>query len=115
MLAANVSVFISRRRRHTRFDCDWSSDVCSSDLFGRRSAGMLEKAGNAQAPILAALPGFGPPRAEARLVAQGQHLLEDRREIPTVVDGADRRGIGDRRGRNEIAPAQLDRVDAADA
>src|SRR5256886_6001938 len=24
--------FISRRRRHTRFDCDWSSDVCSSDL-----------------------------------------------------------------------------------
>src|SRR5205085_7180549 len=21
------------RRRHTRFDCDWSSDVCSSDLF----------------------------------------------------------------------------------
>src|SRR2546430_9622722 len=23
----------SSRRRHTRFDCDWSSDVCSSDLF----------------------------------------------------------------------------------
>src|SRR2546430_9640386 len=22
----------SSRRRHTRFDCDWSSDVCSSDL-----------------------------------------------------------------------------------
>src|SRR5205085_7083953 len=21
------------RRRHTRFDCDWSSDVCSSDLL----------------------------------------------------------------------------------
>src|SRR5256886_11084608 len=26
-------VFFSSRRRHTRFDCDWSSDVCSSDLF----------------------------------------------------------------------------------
>src|SRR6266478_2228515 len=26
-----VFVF-SSRRRHTRFDCDWSSDVCSSDL-----------------------------------------------------------------------------------
>src|SRR2546430_3554966 len=25
--------FFSSRRRHTRFDCDWSSDVCSSDLF----------------------------------------------------------------------------------
>src|SRR5205085_6477408 len=25
--------FFSSRRRHTRFDCDWSSDVCSSDLY----------------------------------------------------------------------------------
>src|SRR3990167_8385690 len=28
----DVLVFFSSRRRHTRFDCDWSSDVCSSDL-----------------------------------------------------------------------------------
>src|SRR2546430_3911644 len=26
-----ASIFFSSRRRHTRFDCDWSSDVCSSD------------------------------------------------------------------------------------
>src|SRR5688572_33383052 len=26
--------FFASRRRHTRFDCDWSSDVCSSDLAG---------------------------------------------------------------------------------
>src|SRR5260370_683509 len=27
----NISVFFfSSRRRHTRFKCDWSSDVCSS-------------------------------------------------------------------------------------
>src|SRR5256886_3367831 len=25
--------FLSSRRRHTRCGCDWSSDVCSSDLF----------------------------------------------------------------------------------
>src|SRR6185369_8967812 len=25
--------FFSSRRRHTRFKCDWSSDVCSSDLW----------------------------------------------------------------------------------
>src|SRR2546430_17322421 len=37
----------SSRRRHTRFDCDWSSDVCSSDLKAhavlekRREAGEL--------------------------------------------------------------------------
>src|SRR2546427_117031 len=29
-----VFFFFSSRRRHTRFDCDWSSDVCSSDLGG---------------------------------------------------------------------------------
>src|SRR5206468_7501804 len=26
--------FFSSRRRHTRSDRDWSSDVCSSDLYG---------------------------------------------------------------------------------
>src|SRR5688572_22585230 len=30
--AGCVPFFFSSRRRHTRFDCDWSSDVCSSDL-----------------------------------------------------------------------------------
>src|SRR3990167_9473784 len=29
-------LFFSSRRRHTRFDCDWSSDVCSSDLMGKQ-------------------------------------------------------------------------------
>src|SRR2546430_10272454 len=27
----SLYVFFSSRRRHTRFDCDWNSDVCSSD------------------------------------------------------------------------------------
>src|SRR5690242_21307643 len=41
--------FFSSRRRHTRLTCDWSSDVCSSDLaqnplegracFGRKRVG----------------------------------------------------------------------------
>src|SRR2546427_2476268 len=30
--------FFSSRRRHTRFDCDWSSDVCSSDMIGTRQS-----------------------------------------------------------------------------
>src|SRR5690242_20962818 len=34
--------FFSSRRRHTRLTCDWSSDVCSSDLASSR--------GEAQAP-----------------------------------------------------------------
>src|SRR2546430_424039 len=35
-----LSFFLSSRRRHTRFDCDWSSDVCSSDCL--TAAGALE-------------------------------------------------------------------------
>src|SRR5688572_2721233 len=31
-LMCGINFFFSSRRRHTRFDCDWSSDVCSSDL-----------------------------------------------------------------------------------
>src|SRR5690606_8753044 len=30
--------FFSSRRRHTRFSRDWSSDVCSSDLYLRNAA-----------------------------------------------------------------------------
>src|SRR5205085_3901931 len=30
---AATMFFFSSSRRHTIFDCDWSSDVCSSDLF----------------------------------------------------------------------------------
>src|SRR6266568_5294960 len=29
----HVFFFFSSRRRHTRWNCDWSSDVCSSDLY----------------------------------------------------------------------------------
>src|SRR5256886_9282390 len=36
-----VCFFFSSRRRHTRFDCDWSSDVCSSDLVTPRGARKL--------------------------------------------------------------------------
>src|SRR2546430_12969572 len=33
--------FFSSRRRHTIFDCDWSSDVCSSDLLQQIRAWQL--------------------------------------------------------------------------
>src|SRR6266567_7088959 len=35
--------FFSSRRRHTRFDCDWSSDVCSSDLLVAVCVGGVER------------------------------------------------------------------------
>src|SRR5688572_31786540 len=41
--------FFSSRRRHTRFDCDWSSDVCSSDLLAAGAAGLSLPACNNKA------------------------------------------------------------------
>src|SRR2546427_1365968 len=38
--------FFSSRRRHTRFDCDWSSDVCSSDLMRAMEVAMHKLATN---------------------------------------------------------------------
>src|SRR6266568_7316089 len=39
--------FFSSRRRHTRWNCDWSSDVCSSDLApGDPAGGEHDEAGD---------------------------------------------------------------------
>src|SRR6266480_5798567 len=40
MLLFSVFFFFSSRRRHTRLTCDWSSDVCSSDLELVRRLGL---------------------------------------------------------------------------
>src|SRR5260370_28663251 len=41
----NFFFFFSSRRRHTRFKCDWSSDVCSSDLVAQWRRYLLEVLG----------------------------------------------------------------------
>src|SRR2546430_4443267 len=46
--------FFSSRRRHTRFDCDWSSDVCSSDLLRRSERLLLEEVVEAAADVAGA-------------------------------------------------------------
>src|SRR5690606_41051530 len=38
-LRMNTGCVFSSRRRHTRFSRDWSSDVCSSDLFSAETLG----------------------------------------------------------------------------
>src|SRR5438270_13147572 len=64
--------FFSSRRRHTRFDCDWSSDVCSSDLAVRRVKQVL--AGGAANPFVLLDAADGK---ELRL--WGGHRSEERR------------------------------------
>src|SRR2546430_11070908 len=44
-----TAFFFSSRRRHTRFDCDWSSDVCSSDLPPERAGERFHKTSQAAA------------------------------------------------------------------
>src|SRR6266568_8382008 len=93
--------FFSSRRRHTRWNCDWSSDVCSSDLRRRARA-----RGN---PRLAAEPqGRGDPgtvrrqrqpqecggsagRAGARWRSGGRRVARSRRLGRAC---ADRRRLG---------------------
>src|SRR2546430_17338913 len=52
--------FFSSRRRHTRFDCDWSSDVCSSDLrSGRHRRGCGRRDGGRAMRLRTAVVGVG--------------------------------------------------------
>src|SRR5205809_5529665 len=70
--------FFSSRRRHTRCSRDWSSDVCSSDLFGgwlltdelARQKGIAQ-AGQAQQNQ--------PPRSFAASLRTGRHKTAPRR------------------------------------
>src|SRR4030066_319046 len=51
--------FFSSRRRHTRFKCDWSSDVCSSDL-NRNSERRYPRCSELLCPRLEATAGLEP-------------------------------------------------------
>src|SRR5438132_12285077 len=68
------SFFFSSRRRHTRSLCDWSSDVCSSDLV--EDEGRLEGAG-AWPPEAA--PGSVGAARTARSELNKKHRSEERR------------------------------------
>src|SRR5260221_10532583 len=65
MCYREVFFFFSSRRRHTRSLCDWSSDVCSSDLFDLRSDRQFELS-----------QGLGVETAGARGAAQVLGQLE---------------------------------------
>src|SRR5207245_8287852 len=44
LLARSLFCFFSSRRRHTRCYRDWSSDVCSSDLYAVMLVGQVKNA-----------------------------------------------------------------------
>src|SRR5205814_5900462 len=69
--ASRFCFFFSSRRRHTRCLSDWSSDVCSSDLYGRRRVrhiyGGFELAIELRDPMAA---GWYDHRSEERRVGK---------------------------------------------
>ena len=52
---------------------------------------------------------------EASVVGKRDRLVEDRLELAGVVGRADRGLVRHGRGPDQVAPAQLDRIDAGDA
>src|SRR5438270_3397233 len=86
--------FFSSRRRHTIFDCDWSSDVCSSDLLASVQVSapaplrflfaivLISSIAGAQAPIPELKPG------------EKTQALQLFREIRTNAWGPDRKSVG---------------------
>src|SRR2546426_9517372 len=129
-----VFFFFSSRRRHTRLQGDWSSDVCSSDLDLTQLAaeGQLDPTIGRQKeiervmeilsrrkknnPVLIGEPGVGKTaivEGLAQLIASGQgpDALKDHRVLSLdmaagVAGTEDRRQFGERLKAiiNEIAP-----------
>src|ERR1022692_1865416 len=58
--------FLSSRRRHTRLQGDWSSDVCSSDLIARTGGRSNQPEANPQPPPRAGTGLFQPSRGAVR-------------------------------------------------
>src|SRR2546430_8603101 len=79
-----VVFFFSSRRRHTRFDCDWSSDVCSSDLVFLEHPDRI-----ALAPLLEQRRGEGVARLAlvvGRVPSHPERLGdEQRRSLPPAA------------------------------
>src|SRR6266853_2503986 len=74
--------FFSSRRRHTRFDCDWSSDVCASDL-----AALVGRNGAGRTTIIESVTGLLPVRS-------GQIRFRDEEITSLPPHRRAKRGIG---------------------
>src|SRR5260370_38787069 len=82
--------FFSSRRRHTRFKCDWSSDVCSSDLY----------------PVRRDLAHDVLRRTERRWQAEALRQVDQDIEVGPRVTRSEERRVGkERRSRSSSAPS----------
>src|SRR6266480_5478225 len=70
--------FFSSRRRHTRLTCDWSSDVCSSDL-GQELAGRTAFEQEGRDRLLAQRAAVRELEEDLQRRAEGSRALEGER------------------------------------
>src|SRR3989475_9849012 len=110
--------FFSSRRRHTRFDCDWSSDVCSSDLSyirrvfppHRRMYEAITRRLDVRLGLLFSMPCRAWPfRSRRRAGRLGTWLLSTgtRRKLPRLQDPVSpkRTTVSDPRARVHPCPS----------
>src|SRR3989440_3375231 len=87
--SAAVFFFFSSRRRHTRSDRDWSSDVCSSDLKPSSAAKGNDGIGTANGPEHA---GLFEAAADDGFAARFDHAGTHKQMLATEL-GIDRKSV----------------------
>src|SRR6266480_7264406 len=85
--------FFSSRRRHTRLTCDWSSDVCSSDLLDDALLIAAAPGGVGQddaAGVIGEQPRVGEGDVPAEAAAEHDRLVQPERvtQPPQVIGPA---------------------------
>src|SRR5947209_19766859 len=78
LLMCSCGFFFSRRRRHTRYWRDWSSDVCSSDLLQTFPAFCRKREAD-NAPIIGVIDSFYKTGLRERIYERGRRRSEERR------------------------------------
>src|SRR2546430_12756559 len=90
---SSFSLFFSSRRRHTRFDCDWSSDVCSSDLAVVLQEAVLFSTSIAE-NIAYAAPGATRQQIVAAAQAANAHEFIERLPQGHETERSEERRVG---------------------
>src|SRR5256886_1114152 len=91
-MSTPLTFCFSSRRRHTIFDCDWSSDVCSSDLGAKARRVDAVHGARAAHHLLALEPVGG-----ARVLLDRQRIVAESHDELAAL-GGERRGPEERSG-----------------
>src|SRR5216683_3523810 len=88
--------FFSSRRRHTRSDRDWSSDVCSSDLGVVSSSSKLGRSDQCAGVGIPIKPPLTPPRTTPSRKNTNRGFLDVQSSCFRQCRGLERRTLADR-------------------